>query len=482
MAGSAPVVNNKYRDIINNPMKTGLVALSMVAALIPLGATIQDAAAEDIHIQASFYPYYEFTRNVAGGAATVEQFLPLGVEAHDWEPSISRVQSLQDTDVFVYNGLGLEVYVDRLAQSGDLSHITFVKASDGLVLISTAGLDEMVRVALEEYDAGHYTAEEAVDAIEAILDDEDIRGILEAYGSGDITTAEALASIRDLVGGGHAAHDHDGHDGHGHDEHDAMEADEHGHDAMETDEHDEHAHDEHGHDDHGHDTEGIRGILEEIRDGDTSHADGLEAIRELVGSEGHDDHDDHDDHGHGGHDEHDHGAFDPHVWLDPVLAVQQVYNIRDALVAADPDNAQTYQDNAAAYASQLDGLHDEYSATLSSCQHDTIVTLHAAFAYMVERYGFDTVSLSGITGTETVSTADIVNLVEYVQANDIEYLLGDDILDTRALEVIAEETEAQVLTLSPIEGISQEEFESGATYLGKMRENLAVLRTALACQ
>ena len=464
-------------------MKTGLAVL-LAAALIPLGAVAQDAAAEELHIQASFYPYYEFARNVAGGAATVEQFLPLGVEAHDWEPSISRVQSLQDTDVFVYNGLGLEVYVDRLAQSGDLSHITFVKASDGLVLISTAGPDEMIRAALEEYDAGHYTAEEAVEAIEAILDDEEIQKILEAYGSGDITIAEALSSIRDVVGGGHAGHDHDdhGHDEHGHDEHDAMEADEHGHDAMEADEHDEHGHDEHGHDDHGHDTEGIRGILEEIRDGDTGYAEGLEAIRELVGAEGHDDHDDHDDHGHGGHDDHDHGVFDPHVWLDPVLAVQQVYNIRDALVAADPDNAQTYQDNAAAYASQLDGLHDEYRATLSSCQHDTIVTLHAAFAYMVERYGFDTVSLSGITGTETVSTADIVNLVEYVQANDIEYLLGDDILDTRALEVIAEETDAQVLTLSPIEGISPEEFGSGATYLDKMRDNLEVLKTALACQ
>ena len=186
-------------------MKTGLAVL-LAAALIPLGAAAQDAAAEELHIQASFYPYYEFTRNVAGGAATVEQFLPLGVEAHDWEPSISRVQSLQDTDVFVYNGLGLEVYVDRLAQSGDLSHVVFVKASDGLVLISTAGPDEMIRVALEEYDAGHYTAEEAVEAIEAILDDEEIQKILEAYGSGDITIAEALSSIRDVVGGGHAAH------------------------------------------------------------------------------------------------------------------------------------------------------------------------------------------------------------------------------------------------------------------------------------
>ena len=463
-------------------MKAKLVLLSIVAALIPLGTVVQDAAAEEIHVQASFYPYYDFTRNVAGSAATVDQFLPLGVEAHDWEPGISKVRSLHDTDVFVYNGLGIETYVDRLAESDDLSHVTFVKASDGLVLISTAGLDEMIQAALEEFEAGHYTAEEAVEAIEGILNAEEIREILEKYEAGSLTTTEALSSILDLTGSGHTGHDDHGHD---HEADEAMEApdhDDHGHDheadeAMEAPDHDDHGHDEHGHDDHGIIAD-IREILEQIRDGDISHEDGLEAIHELIGSDGHG-HDEHDEHG---HDAHDHGAFDPHVWLDPVLAVQQVANIRDALVAADPANADTYEDNAAAYISKLDELHDEYSTTLSNCQYDTIVTFHGAFAYLVERYGFETVSLSGISGTETVSTANIVNLVQYVQANDIKHLLGDDVLDTRALEVIAEETDAEVLTLSPIEGISAEEFESGASYLGKMKSNLDVLKIALACQ
>ena len=440
-------------------MKAKLVLLSIVAALIPLGTVVQDAAAEEIHVQASFYPYYDFTRNVAGSAATVEQFLPLGVEAHDWEPGISKVRSLHDTDVFVYNGLGIETYVDRLAESDDLSHVTFVKASDGLVLISTAGLDEMIQAALEEFEAGHYTAEEAVEAIEGILNAEEIREILEKYEAGSLTTTEALSSILDLTGSGHTGHDDHGHD---HEADEAMEAPD---------------HDEHGHDDHGIIAD-IREILEQIRDGDISHEDGLEAIHKLVGSDGHG-HDEPDEHG---HDAHDHGAFDPHIWLDPVLAVQQVANIRDALVAADPDNADTYEDNAAAYISKLDELHDEYSTTLSNCQYDTIVTFHGAFTYLVERYGFATVSLSGISGTETVSTADIVNLVQYVQANDIKHLLGDDVLDTRALEVIAEETDAEVLTLSPIEGISAEEFESGASYLDKMKSNLDVLKIALACQ
>ena len=452
-------------------MKTELVLLSIVAALIPLGTAAQDAAAEEIHVQASFYPYYDFTRNVAGSAATVGQFLPLGVEAHDWEPSIQKVQSLQDTDVFVYNGLGLETYIERLADSGDLSHIDFVKASDGLILISTAESDELIREALEEYEDGHYTAKEAVDAIKDILDADQIQKTLEAYRSGDLTTTEALASILDLSGAGHSDHDDHGHATN------ANEEDEHGHD-------DDHGHatnaneeDEHGHDDDHHMEAGeIREILAEVYDGDIGYVAGLEAIRALVGSEGHG-HDDHDD-----HHAHDHGAFDPHVWLDPVLAVQQVENIRDALMAADPANADIYRDNAAAYISELDELHGDFASALSNCQHDTIVTFHEAFAYLVERYGFGAVSLAGISGTETVTTTNIVNLVEYVQANDIKHLLGDDILDTRALEVIAEETDARVLTLSPIEGISPEEFESDTSYIGKMRDNLEVIRIALACQ
>ena len=451
-------------------MKVKLVLFLTMAALIPLSTATQYAAAEEIHVQASFYPYYEFTRNVAGSAATVEQFLPLGVEAHDWEPSISKVQSLYDTNMFVYNGLGLETYVDRLAASGDLPHMVFVKATEGLVLISIADIHDMIQEALEEYDNDHYTAEETVDAIENILDTEEIQKILEAYKSGDLTTAEALSSILDLVGGEHVGHDEHGHetveetDEHGHDEH--------GHETVE--ETDEHGHDEHGHDDHAV-LEDIRGILEEIHDGDISHKDGLEAIRDLIASEGHDEH---------GHDEHahDHGAFDPHVWLDPVLAIQQVENIRDALTAVDPDNSSAYEDNAAAYISELDELHDEYATELSNCQYDTIVTFHEAFAYLVERYGFETVALAGIAGTDTVLTADIVNLVEYVQANDIKHLLGDDVLDIRALEVIAEETNVEILTLSPIEGISAEDFESGVTYLDKMRSNLDVIKIALACQ
>ena len=453
-------------------MKPAAILLLVAAALIPFGSIPLDAAAQTPLIQASFYPYYEFTKNVAGSAAEVRQFLPPGVEAHDWEPSISRIQSLVETDIFVYNGLGVEVYVDRLVDSSDLADVTFVKATEGLDLMSTVSINDMILEILEEHEHGHYTDEGAVAAIKALLDEEDMRLVLEMYWDGELTTTEALHSVLDLLGiGDRLKHDDD----HGHDDHDAMEEsghDDHGHDdhdAMEESGHDDHGHDDQ-HDDDQHTTE-IRDILRDIQNGGTGYGEGLDAIRDLMESE----------EGHGHDHDHDHGAFDPHVWLDPVLAKQQVLNIRDALAQADPDNAETYQDNAAAYAAQLDELHSEYAAALDNCQRDTIVTFHVAFAYLVDRYGFTSVSLTGISAEGEVSTADIIELVEYVNDNDVTHILAEEIRDKRNIEVIATETGTEVLVLSPIEGISADEFESEVTYLEKMRTNLAVLETALGC-
>ncbi len=90
---------------------------------------------EKITVLTSFYPYHEFTKNVAGDVAEVKQFMPSGVEAHDWEPRAQEIQSLLRADVFVYNGLGMEPYVDQIIESGDFDNVLFVKASEGVELL-----------------------------------------------------------------------------------------------------------------------------------------------------------------------------------------------------------------------------------------------------------------------------------------------------------------------------------------------------------
>ena len=422
----------------------------MMATLLAYG--VPGLAAADVQIQTSFFPYYEFTKNVAGDAATVTQFLPLGSGPHDWEPSIRQVQVLGDADIIVYNGLGVDMFIDRLVESGDLSDAYIIEAGAGLTLITTGGLSGAIESVLEEYEHGHYTTASAIEAIHDAIDDYDIQNILLNYRAGDLSTAEAMSAISGVL---HGAEDHVHHD------------------------HDDHADDHtNGHDDHADDADTaneIRKVLEEIEEGHITNEMGLEEIESTLGE--HSDEHGHDDHGH----DHDHGIYDPHVWLDPVLAQHQVETIRDGLVTVDPDNTAIYEENAASYIAELEDLHDQYVTSLQNCRQDTIVTFHSAFGYLVDRYNIKTTALTGLTGLDSASATDVVRIVEFIRESGVGYILTEFGVDPRHFDVIAEETGVEVLTLSPLEGISQEDFDSGASYISKMMENLDALKISLEC-
>lgn len=89
-----------------------------------------------LEVVASFYPLYEFTRQVAGERAVVSALVPPGVEPHDWEPSPQELRRLTKARIVVYNGGGLEPWIDRfLAQAGSTPPLA-VRAADGLPLIA----------------------------------------------------------------------------------------------------------------------------------------------------------------------------------------------------------------------------------------------------------------------------------------------------------------------------------------------------------
>ncbi|WP_223067471.1 metal ABC transporter substrate-binding protein [Paenibacillus caui] len=115
-----------------------------------------DAAGQTgkLNVQVSFYPMYEFTKNVAGDLADVHTLISAGVEPHDWEPTPKDIKNIEDADVLVYNGAGFEGWVDQVI--GGLSNDKLVKieASQGISLLE--GLEE------EEGEEGH-AGEEAHD-------------------------------------------------------------------------------------------------------------------------------------------------------------------------------------------------------------------------------------------------------------------------------------------------------------------------------
>ena len=379
-----------------------------------------------IQVLASFYPYYEFTKNVAGDSATVTQYMPSGVEAHDWEPRPQEIQALKDANVFVYNGLGMEPYVDNMIKSGEFENVLFAKVSEGVELVKPE----------EGHDAHE---EEGHDAHEEEFAEE-IEHAIEEFEHGHIDSAQALTEIEEIL------HEHEG-DGH----------------------------------DHGNETiEKIEAVIHEIEDGHMITEEGLEEIHHIVlaiEEEGHDAHEDDDGHGH-----HHDFEFDPHIWLDPILVKQQVNNIRDALIEADPQNKEQYEQNAMAYNQELDELDMEINSSLMSCTKDTIVPFHNAFTYLAERYDIKVKSIGGIAPDSEATAAEIAEFVDFVKDNDIKVIFSEELVDPRLAEVIADEAGAEVMLFSPLEALAPEEVGKNISYIDKMEQNVDSLKVALECQ
>lgn len=96
-------------------------------------ATSTPAATEQkLDVQVSFYPMYEFTKNVAGDLADVHTLVPAGMEPHDWEPTPQDIASIEKADVLVYNGAGMESWIDQVKDSLSSSKLIQVEASQGI--------------------------------------------------------------------------------------------------------------------------------------------------------------------------------------------------------------------------------------------------------------------------------------------------------------------------------------------------------------
>jgi zinc transport system substrate-binding protein len=174
---------------------------------------------------------------------------------------------------------------------------------------------------------------------------------------------------------------------------------------------------------------------------------------------------------------------DPHVWLDPVLAKKQVENIRAALDAADPANAQQYDRNAAAYAAELDGLDGYIRARLAGCEKSDFVSFHDAFGRFAERYGLRQHAIQGISPEGEVLPQRIEQAIKAAKDLGINVIYSEDMVDSRLANVIAGELPGgKVLVLSPVEGVSRHELAAGVGYVDKMKENVANLRGGLGCR
>jgi zinc transport system substrate-binding protein len=176
------------------------------------------------------------------------------------------------------------------------------------------------------------------------------------------------------------------------------------------------------------------------------------------------------DHGHG----HDHGAVNPHIWLDPLRAVQQVETIRDGLVKADPGCADGYRRNAAAYVAQLRDLNNAIAAQLKPYKGKTFIAFHDVAPYFAQRYGLRAQFLVDVPELSP-SPADLQRVVAQVRQSQLKALLSEPQAGQRSFNTLARDLGVAISVFDPIETGSAAAAQDPGTYLRVMRRNTSDL-------
>lgn len=179
-------------------------------------------------------------------------------------------------------------------------------------------------------------------------------------------------------------------------------------------------------------------------------------------------------HSHGHSHSHSHGPVNPHIWLDPLRAVQQVESIRDGLVAADPSCADGYRRNAEATIAELRQLNAAIAARLRPYAGKTFVAFHDVAPYFAERYGLKAEYLVDVPEINP-SPADLRRVAEQVQASELQALLSEPQAGARSFNTLATDLGIRISVFDPLETGSEDQARNPATYFEVMRRNVDTL-------
>lgn len=407
-------------------MSTYLVTASLLAACSPGGQENQsgqdqaqaDQDQDQLQVTASFFPVYEFAREVAGDRAQVDMILSSNQDAHSFEPSPQDIAQVDQSDVFVYSSDEMEFWAGDLLEAVENEDLVVAKAIDGMDGDLASGHDHEH----DEDDHDHEHDEDDHDHDHGAESD-DFIGLAGHYHTGDTAGLQAnVDTDQDVTW--------------------FVEQD------GQVIEEETLAHDE-----------AFEHTLE----------DSVEVYYQVDGEESDrvelhvDDHED----------------LDPHIWLDPVYAQDQVNAIRDAFIEADPEGEEVYTQNAADFNKQLEELHQEYSQTFENAENRNFVVQHEAFGYLANRYDLNQVSIGGLSTEVEPSPARIAEVGDLVEEYQVPVIYYQEGADSSAAQTVADETGTDIAELYDLEILSDEMQAENLSYLDVMERNLDQLKLSI---
>lgn len=152
------------------------------------------------------------------------------------------------------------------------------------------------------------------------------------------------------------------------------------------------------------------------------------------------------------------GKPNPHAWMSPTSALQYVENIRKALVEFDPNNAEIYNRNAAAYADKIKAMDAPLRKRLAAIPEEKrwLVTSEGAFSYLARDYGMREAYLWPINADQQGTPQQVRHVIELVKENGIPVVFSESTVSDRAAKQVAKESGAAYGGVLYVDSLSKE--------------------------
>ena len=174
-------------------------------------------------------------------------------------------------------------------------------------------------------------------------------------------------------------------------------------------------------------------------------------------------------------------APDPHAWMDASNGLIYIENIKNTLIAYDPENKAVYEKNHEKYAKEIKALNTYIQNEISKIPEDyrMIVTSHDAFAYYGRKYNLKLNALKGISTEAETQTSDMVRVSKAIRESGVPAIFIESTINPKVIQQIARDNGVKIGGELFADSLGEEEGEAG-TYIKMLKHNTDVIVKALS--
>jgi len=177
----------------------------------------------------------------------------------------------------------------------------------------------------------------------------------------------------------------------------------------------------------------------------------------------------------------DHGHPNPHLWLNPVHAMQYARLTRDALIELDPEGRPVYETNTQRYLEQLQRLDTAIEKAVGTVpeRNRRLLTYHDSWPYFARRYGFEIIGAVQPSDFSDPSPREVARLIDQLRREKVPAVFGSEVFASPVLEQIAREAKTTYIDKLRDDDLPGSPGDPRHSYTGMMLDNIETMVTAL---